>query len=341
MKKHINIPIFIPHMGCPNQCVFCNQKIISGVEKFEAEKIREIIERSLSTAGECQSVEIAFFGGSFTGIDRSLMIELLSIAKHYIDIGRVNSIRCSTRPDYITDEILDILYDYGVKTVELGLQSASGKILEICKRGHTFSDEIEACKKIVGHGFTLGGQMMIGLPGATTEDEIATAEFVVKSGAKEARIYPTVVFKDTELCEMTKSQTYVPLSLEEAVDRSYRALKVLIMGGVKVLRIGLCESENLHSEETFFAGPNHSALGELVENRFYRQAISDKLTELEVSEGSEVTVYVPKGHISKASGHKKANKIYLMNEFNLKCLEFRECCELDKYVISIDVQERK
>ena len=132
MKKHVNIPIFIPHLGCPNQCVFCNQRTISGVQEFKADSVVDIIEDALSTIGENTEVEIAFFGGSFTGIDRKLMIELLSIAKSYIDSGAVRSIRCSTRPDYIDEEVLGILKTYGVSNIELGLQSRSQMVLDAC-----------------------------------------------------------------------------------------------------------------------------------------------------------------------------------------------------------------
>ena len=211
MKKHANIPIFIPHLGCPNQCVFCNQRTISGVNKFDISRVSAQIDEALATVDPSCEVEIAFFGGSFTGIDRELMISLLEIAYDYIKRGKVSSVRCSTRPDYISDDILNILKKYGVKTVELGLQSASDKVLLKSKRGHTAYDEERACKMIVNAGLDLVGQMMIGLPGSTLEDELQTARFIVKSGAKGARIYPTVVFYDTELCEMSRRGEYTPL----------------------------------------------------------------------------------------------------------------------------------
>ena len=182
-KRHVNIPIFIPHLGCPNNCVFCNQRTISGVQHFDISDVRRQINEALSTVGPDVEREIAFFGGSFTGIDRDLMIALLEISHEYLERGLVNSVRCSTRPDYITDEILDILERYGVATIELGLQSTSEAVLARSKRGHGFDVEKEACRLIVERGISLIGQMMIGLPGSTLEDEIATAEFIVNSGA--------------------------------------------------------------------------------------------------------------------------------------------------------------
>ena len=160
-KRHVNIPILIPHLGCPNTCVFCNQRMISGVSEFALTDVRRQIDEALSTIEPDTECEIAFFGGSFTGIDRSLMISLLEIAKEYMDCGLVDSLRCSTRPDYIDEEILDILQAYGVSTVELGLQSVSEKVLFTTKRGHGFSAERRAAELIVNRGIALVGQMMI------------------------------------------------------------------------------------------------------------------------------------------------------------------------------------
>ena len=242
MKKHANIPIFIPHLGCPNQCVFCNQRTISGVESFDISSVDKQIKEALSTIGSIET-EIAFFGGSFTGIDRDLMIRLLEIAKKYVKSGEVSSIRCSTRPDYINEEILDILKEYSVKTIELGLQSSSDKVLDLTKRGHTFEDEMRAVTLIKDYGFDLVGQMMIGLPGSGIEDEIETARFIVNSKASGARIYPTVVFKNTELCDMSALGIYTPISIDDAVKRASMALDIFIKAGIPVIRIGLCAQQ--------------------------------------------------------------------------------------------------
>ena len=339
-KRHVNIPIFIPHLGCPNSCVFCNQRTISGVKEFELFKVRDIIESSLSTVTDEDECEIAFFGGSFTGIDRDLMLSLLELASEYRRSGRVHSIRCSTRPDYIDDEILDILEKYGVGTVELGLQSSSDKVLSISKRGHSFEHEEQACRLIVSRGFSLVGQMMIGLPGSTLEDEIATAEFIIKSGAHGARIYPTVVFRDTELCDMTSRGVYTPLSVDEAVMRSGAVLKRFYNAGVKVIRIGLCASENLSSDDTYFAGPNHSALGELVENELFYINIREKLLSCGIKSGDCVLIKIPKGATSKAIGHKKKNRIRLLSEFPDISLHFAESEVLKGYDVETEREER-
>jgi len=333
--RHVNIPVFIPHLGCPNQCVFCNQRTISGVKEFSLDEVREIIETALSTVAEDDEVEIAFFGGSFTGIDRDLMISLLEIAHSYIVDDRVKSIRCSTRPDYINEDILAILKKYGVKTIELGLQSSSNKVLEITKRGHYFEAEEKSCKLIVEKGFDLVGQMMIGLPGSDIESEIATAEFIVSVGAVGARIYPTVVFRDTELCCMTLEGEYTPLSLDEAVSRSAEVLEIFLDAGVEVIRIGLQASEGLAGDDTYVAGPNHSALGEMVIGEVYYQKIMKILSEKKISDDDKITVFVSVGSLSKAIGQKKNNKLRLMEKY--KNIYFAEKAELSKYEISVNI----
>ena len=339
--KHVNIPIFIPHLGCPNQCVFCNQRSISGVTEFDVSNVEETIEAALVTIPDDFIVEIAFFGGSFTGIDRDLMIELLQIAYAYVKAGRVSHIRCSTRPDYINPEILEILKQYGVKVIELGLQSTSEGVLAATKRGHTLSDEINACKLIVEYGFDLVGQMMIGLPGSTLEDEINTARFIIGSGAVGARIYPTVVFKETELCSLTENGEYIPLSLDDAVDRSAEILKLFLSSGVKVIRIGLCSSENLSSEDTYFAGPNHAAIGELVENRIYYDVINEKIKDIDFDEKSVLKIYVARGCLSKAIGQRKKNKFLLAKILGTDNISFLESDDLDLYEVLVIVERKR
>ena len=334
--RHVNIPIFIPHLGCPNQCVFCNQRKISGVEDFELDGVRSSIEVALSTVNIDDEVEIAFFGGSFTGIDRDLMISLLEIANSYIIDGRVKSIRCSTRPDYINTEILDILWKYGVKTIELGLQSSSDNVLKKTKRGHNFEAEISACRMIVDYGFDLVGQMMIGLPDSEIESEIETARFIVSVGARGARIYPTVVFRDTELCKMTENKTYIPLSLNDAIIRSAAALEIFIDAGVEVIRIGLQSSDNLTDENSYVAGPNHAALGELVMGEVYYNKISRKLSDMNnLSEDDNISVCVSRGALSKAVGQNKRNKLRLKAMY--KNIIFCEDDEISEYEICLRI----
>ena len=337
MSRHINIPIFIPHLGCPNQCVFCNQRTISGVKKFDQSLVRTQIDEVLSTVDSDADVEIAFFGGSFTGIDRKLMQSLLEIAYSYIESGRVQAIRCSTRPDYINSEILGILKKYGVKTVELGLQTTSDSVLALTKRGHNFEAEKHACKMIVEAGFSLVGQMMVGLPGADMASEIRTAEFIASIGASAARIYPTVVFKETELCAMAERGEYQPLSIDEAVERSAAVLEIFDSAGIDVIRIGLAASDNLSSPDTYYAGPNHSSLGELVENELYYNKIRKLLAGKKIDSDTKINIYVPHGSLSKAVGQKKKNRIRLAVDYPNADIRFSELGSITGYGVLIVV----
>ena len=339
--KHVNIPVFIPHLGCPNQCVFCNQRSISGISKFDITGVTATIDTALATIPKGYDVEIAFFGGSFTGIDRTLMIDLLKIAYSYVKANKVSHIRCSTRPDYINEEILDILKCYGVKVIELGLQSTSEKVLTTTKRGHTYADEVNACNLILQYGFELVGQMMIGLPGSSLEDEINTAKFIISSGASGARIYPTVVFRDTELCTFTQKGDYSPLDLDDAVYRSAEVLKLFMASKVDVIRVGLCSSENLVSGDTYFAGPNHSAIGDLVENRIYYDIIKEKIQDTVFEKDDVLKIYVARGCLSKAIGQKKKNKFLLAKAFATKNIFFAEVDYLKKYEAFVEVERKR
>ena len=201
MKKEYIIPIFVPHKGCPNDCSFCNQRKISGqLKDVTAQDVRDTIEYYLSNFKDNNKyVEVAFFGGSFTGIDKDKQEELLEATYEYIKCGKVGSIRISTRPDYINKDILKFLKKYHVKTIELGVQSANNYILEKCKRGHTFEDVKIASKLIRRNRFILGHQMMVGLPESTMLDELNTAKLLIKLKPKIVRIYPVLVIKDTGL----------------------------------------------------------------------------------------------------------------------------------------------
>ena len=311
--RHRNIPIFIPHLGCPNQCVFCNQRSISGCRDFREGSVSEQIERALSTISPETETEIAFFGGSFTGIDRELMIRLLKTAEQYVKERRVSGIRLSTRPDYITPEILDILSRYSVRVIELGLQSMDDGVLLATHRGHTAKQAEEACRVVVNAGFTLVGQMMIGLPGGSERNEIETAKRICDLGASAARIYPTVVFYDTPLCDMVKNRAYTPLSVEEAVKRSTSVLRVFTERGVPCIRIGLCAGEELTSPDTVMAGPNHPALGEMVRSEYAYERLLDALERTGLR-GQDVMIKAPPCEISRVVGQHRSNLVRLARE---------------------------
>ena len=316
--RHVNIPVFIPHLGCPNNCVFCDQRKISGCISFDESLVVREIKNALSTLSPDDEVEIAFFGGSFTGIDRDLMLRLLDISDSFVNAGQVQSVRCSTRPDYIDAEILTILRDHHVKTVELGIQSMSDTVLMASKRGHTAEKTVEACRSVKAFGFSLIGQMMIGLPASTPDDELETAKEICSFGADGARVYPTVVFADTELARMSASGRYTPLSIEEAIKRTASVLDVFDCADVPVIRVGLCSGENLSSPESVVGGANHPALGELAMGELtYRRICSeaDELLSRIDGNGKTMTVYVPRGATSRAVGQKKRNILRLNEKY--------------------------
>ena len=334
-KRHVNIPIFIPHLGCPNNCVFCNQRTISGHGDFKIESVREEIEVALSTLDENTEREIAFFGGSFTGIDRALMIELLDLAQGYVKEGLVSEIRLSTRPDYIDGEILDILSRYSVKTIELGLQSMCDDVLLASKRGHSSERALEACRAIKERGFLLIGQMMIGLPKSSADDEIYTAELICRSGADGARVYPTVVFAETELAEMMNIGEYHPLDTETAVERTKNVLSVFDNYGVPCIRVGLCASENLRDASLAIAGATHSAIGEMAMSGVFYERICKELDKRKIKGGSLI-IYVAKGATSKAIGQKKKNKENICKKYCLESLKVLEKNEILGYNIKLE-----
>lgn len=260
-----------------------------------------------SACGDFCESQIAFFGGSFTAIEEKRMTALLQTANEFIKKGVATDIRVSTRPDAIDEKILSLLGEYNVKNIELGVQSTDDLVLAACERGHTSAQSFSAARLITEKGFTFGGQMMIGLPKSTPESEIQTARDIVEMGAREARIYPTVVFEGTKLFRMVQSGEYIPLDLDEAVERTAKCYKVFLDAGVNVLRIGLHASENLANAPY---GANHPSMGELVKSCVYTDIIADKAGSCK---GKSLVVKIKKEDISKLCGYNSAaiNKLKL------------------------------
>ena len=335
MPRHVNIPIFIPHVGCPNACVFCNQRSISGHMSFDPSSVDEEIKRALSTIPTDAEAEIAFFGGSFTGIDRELMLCLLDTAQKYIDEGRVSGIRMSTRPDYINERVLADLSKYTVKTVELGLQSLDDRVLVASGRGHDAACAIRACHAVKAAGYELIGQMMISLPMSDTETEMMTAREIIRAGADGARVYPTVVFYETELARMTQRGEYKPISTPEAVERTKNVLRVFDEAGVPCIRVGLQASENLADDTKVLGGASHSAIGELAMGELYYERICEEIEKREIR-GGELTVYVARGNVSKAVGQKKVNKERISQKYGVRRIKVLEKNEIIGYNIILE-----
>ncbi len=336
--KHVNIPVFVPHLGCPKQCVFCDQRAISGVRSFVPGDARKTIEMWLETIGG-KKAEIAFFGGSFTGIGTEFMTALLDLAEEYVSAGKAAGIRFSTRPDYVDPEILKILSRYTVAAAEIGIQSSSDRVLALSGRGHTAEDSRRAVSLLRDAGIPVVGQMMLGLPGAGREDDAATAEFIADCGAVAARIYPTVVLRGTALCEMFEKGTYTPLSVEEAVTRGADALSVFARRGVDCIRIGLPESACRDGEDGgYAAGPRHPAIGERIRSELYGRILESSLAEERVStegrqDGAVLSVAVCPGELSAAIGYRRENQIRIENKYNVKKVKFIEKPGIPRYNI--------
>ena len=312
MKNRYIIPIFVPHLGCPNDCVFCNQKSISGQKNnMTKEKAQKIIEEYLKNIkDETAEKEIAFFGGSFTAIEEEKQNELLKMAYEYVKQKKVKSIRISTRPDYIDKKILKRLKKYKVKTIELGVQSANDFILEKAGRGHTFEDVKKASKLIKRYGFRLGHQMMVGLPESTRKDEINTAKELIKLKPNMVRIYPVLVVKGTKLEKDYNENKYKPLSVVQAVEICKELVRMFADKKIDIIRVGLQNTDEIsdpkNEKSEVVAGPYHPAFRQLVESGMWYDSIVEKIKKLNVKV-KEVEVTVNPIDKNNVIGHKKEN----------------------------------
>ncbi|MGN1297858.1 MAG: elongator complex protein 3 [Clostridia bacterium] len=322
MKKQYIIPIFVPHLGCPNDCIFCNQKSISGQKKnITKEEAKKIIDNYLkSIKDEDAQIEIAFFGGSFTAIEKEKQEELLQVAYEYVQSGQVESIRISTRPDCIDKETLKWLKKYKVKTIELGVQSANDYILKRANRGHTFEDVKKASKMIRWNGFKLGHQMMVGLPESTRIDEINTAKALVKLKPKMVRIYPVLVVKNTKLEKEYEEGIYQPLSVIQAVEVCKEIVRIFANKKIDIIRIGLQNTDEIsdptNKNSEVVAGPYHPAFRQLVESAMWYDAIVGKIKKLN-AKVKEVEVSVNPIDANNVIGHKKENVMKLKDTYDV------------------------
>lgn len=331
MSEKYIIPIFVPHLGCSNNCTFCNQKSISGqMKNVTKEEVKNTIEEFLSSfKNDNIKREIAFFGGSFTGIETKIQEELLSVAYEYVKNGKVEGIRVSTRPDYIDKEKLKLLKKYGVKTIELGVQSTNDYILKKCQRGHTFEDVKKASKLIRRYGFTLGHQMMIGLPDSTRLDELKTAKDLAKLKPKIIRLYPVLVIKNTQLEEDYKNGEYEPVTLIQAVETCKELYYFFESKKIKVIRIGLQNTDLISNpgniESEVVAGPYHEAFGQLVEDSIWYDNIVNKIKKLNIKV-IEAEIIVNPVNVNNAVGHKKENlkKLKEIYDLDLKVTQSEE-----------------
>ncbi len=338
MSRHYIIPIFVPHFGCPHDCVFCNQKKITGLStNTTALEVENIIDEHLKSFKKDAFVEVAFYGGSFTAIELDIQSQLLEVPNKYKLDGRIDEIRLSTRPDAINLKILNNLKKFGVNTIELGCQSLDDEVLFLSERGHTSADVYKASELIKEQGFKLGLQMMLGLPGDTMEKALYTANEFIKLKPDCVRIYPTLVIKETYLENLYLNNEYSPLSLDESIDITTKVLILFYLESINVIRVGLQPTENIQLGKDVVAGPFHPAYRQLVEANIYKLLIEQFLKEKNINTEDKIMIINSnKKIISNIAGQKSSNIIYFKDKFNLKKIQIFES-NLDMNTLDITI----
>lgn len=334
------IPIFVPHVGCKNDCVFCNQKKITGKGSVHVDSryAIDIVEEFIKTIDDNTETELAFFGGSFTAIDIKLQSELLQVGKFYKDKGTVQKIRISTRPDAIDNDILKLQKKYGVDIIELGIQSLDDNVLKKSNRGHTKMDCFNAGRLIKEYGFQLGHQIMPGLPGSSPETDIKTAIDSIELKPDMVRIYPTLIIKDTELLNMYESGLYIPLSLDAAIELTAQIYSLYMANNINVIRIGLQNTDTINEDNDVVGGPFHPAFRQLVEERIYLSSLESQLISKDLGKSS-IRINADYKIISNITGQNKSNIIKLKNKFNIKKISFSN--SENKNLIEIYLDDKK
>ncbi len=338
-NKHANISLFVTHKGCPNQCSFCNQKTISGkTESITPNEVEKILKDAENRGLNSKNTEIAFFGGSFTAIDRDYMISLLEVCVPFLKSGIFGGIRISTRPDAINKEILEILKKYNVTAIELGAQSTDDTVLIANRRGHTKKDIFDASHLIKEFGFSLGLQMMTGLYKSTEKSDLNTANDIISLAPDTVRIYPTIVLENTHLAELLKNNEYSPETLEDSIALSAELLLMFHKANIKVIRLGLHSGGNV--SEGYLKGPYHEAFGEICEGRIYLKILKEQLLNIfgdltDAKSKKNIIVLVPLKETSKVIGHKGENK-KILYDLGYK-IKVQEKDYLNKYETEIKV----
>lgn len=310
--KHINVALFVPHLGCPHNCIFCDQRAISGVRSMiTREEIENACRVASKTPHDINNSEIAFFGGSFTAVDRDIQKMCLETASRFVG-SEFGGIRISTRPDCIDGEELDFLKSYGVTAIELGAQSMFQSVLDANERGHSPEDTVRASALIKERGFSLGLQMMTGLYGASPEDDIYTAEELIKLSPATVRIYPTVILGGTKLADLYQSGVYAPVPFDEEAELCAKLMEMFEQSGIRIIRLGLHASENVEGQAV--GGYYHPAMREICLGIRFRKTIEKQLGE----KGRYEVFVLPKA-VSMAVGQKKCNTEYFKKQgFDIK-----------------------
>ena len=336
MKTHRNLPFFVPFAGCPHRCLFCSQEKITGkAESEDTERELLAFDAMMQNAGDLSGTDnqIAFFGGSFTNLPRARMVGLLARANVWLERGAAQSIRISTRPDCIDREIVDLLKAYRVTDVELGIQSMDDGVLLASGRGHTSDDTRRAAELLLGADIRLTGQMMLGLPASDRQKELTTAQAICDMGARESRIYPTVVFRATPLYDLTLAGKYTPLDNETAAKRAAECIGIFLSHGVRILKIGLQSSAEL-TDAPF--GPTDGSISELAYGYYYYDRITASVGTQ--AKDKVLEIFLPQGELSKLTGHGGKIKKELQHKLSPATLNVYTDAALPKYRVKTQIK---
>lgn len=317
-KPHGLIPFYIPHAGCPQQCVFCNQhRIATGGARATQVDVKATITEYIGSKRDDKYWEVAFYGGSFSALPEDLQRSLLEPTYEALQNGGIDAIRCSTRPDALSDEAIDLLTSYGMSTVEIGVQSMNDDILLRAKRGHSSQAVVGAVHRLQQRGLTVGIQLLPGLPGETWLTLVNTAVAVANLKPDFVRIYPVLVIEDTELADDVRAGRYTPLTVEEAVKYSAFLKSYFEDKGITVIRTGLQSTPELDAGIGLVGGPYEPAMGELVTNYQWLQRLLRILNDHEAAglPMNRITVLYPRSLTSKVRGEKQRNMKYLADTY--------------------------
>ncbi|MCP3925249.1 MAG: radical SAM protein [Desulfobacterales bacterium] len=330
------IPLFIPHVGCPFQCAFCNQKALTSVIRpdISLSQLKREIDLFLTYKKKPAYTEIAFFGGTFLGLEKEVILELLELAQSYINNGIVDSIRFSTRPDTITVENINLIKNYSVKTIEVGVQSMDALVLKESRRGHTEEDVIKAVNILKKNQYITGMQLMVGLPYDNEKKSITTALKTVELKPDIVRIYPALVLKNSPMEEWYLNRTYTPLSLEDSVNIVKKTYTLFLANNIKVIRVGIQASKDLEEGTEIVAGPYHPSFGHMVSSSIFLDMAINILSKCKLH--NEIDIHVNPSSISEMRGLKNCNIITLKKKYSLSTVKVIADNSIDKDSLSIN-----
>ena len=265
----------------------------------------------------------------------------MAVAKEYKDKGYIDKIHLSTRPDYISEEILGNLKFYGVDVIELGVQSFDEEVLQASNRGHSSEIVYKSCDMIKKYGFELGIQLMVGLPQDTKEKSIYSAMETVKIGPAIARLYPTVIIDDTELLNMYNRGEYKALSQDEAVETTKEMYKILTSAGINVIRVGLKSTDIINENGAVTGGTYHPAFRQLVEGAIAREMLENILKESINRIPEKITFESCGASFSNMVGNNKCNKLYFSEKYPQLNIKFAVNNELEEGKYVVNFEERR